>query len=236
MEAAGYTTLTRQSGLMNELQVLAHNIANASTTGFRREGVVFSEFISASQGEESISMAHANVRHVDLSQGALTRTGGRYDLAIQGEGFFLVATPDGERLTRAGAFFPSAEGALVTAEGFALLDNGAAPVPVPIGALDVSISKDGTMTADGVPVAEIGLWQPDEPSDLRRQSGTLMIAENWSPVASGTILQGHLEESNVNTLGEIARMIEVQRAYEMGQRFLENEDQRQKSVLQTLGR
>ncbi|WP_435256941.1 flagellar hook-basal body complex protein [Thioclava sp. FR2] len=236
MEAAGYTTLTRQTGLINELQVLAHNISNASTTGFRREGVVFSEYISASRGEESISMAHANVRHVDLSQGALTRTGGKYDLAIQGEGFFLVATPEGERLTRSGAFFPSAEGTLVTADGFALLDSGGAPIPVPTGAKDVSISKDGTMTADGVPVAEIALWEPENPSDLRRQSGTLIMAQGWSPVASGTILQGHLEESNVNTLSEIARMIEVQRAYEMGQRFLDSEDQRQKSVLQTLGR
>ncbi|MEF3048084.1 flagellar hook-basal body complex protein [Pseudotabrizicola sp. L79] len=236
METAGYTTLARQSGLMRELQIVANNIANASTSGFRREAMVFSEHVSRLPGEGSVSMAYGTGRVVDRAQGGLVQTGGTFDLAIQGDAFFLVATPEGERLTRSGAFTPSPDGVLVNADGYALLDAGAAPVPAPVGATTVSISSDGTLSADGQPVAAVGLWQPVEPADLRYQSGTLLQADEWEPAENGTILQGHLEDSNVNPLTEISRMIEVQRAYEMGQQFLQSEDQRQKSVLQTLGK
>lgn len=236
METAGYTALTRQSGLMREMQLVANNIANASTNGFRREGMIFAEHISRLEGEGSVSMAYGNGRLLDLSQGGLSQTGGTFDLAIQGDAFFLVATPEGERLTRAGAFFPSPEGTLVNADGHSLLDAGGAPVVAPAGAAQIAIGKDGTMSADGQPVAQIGLWQPVERTSLRHQSGTLFSASEWAPAENGVIIQGYLEDSNVNPLTEVARMIEVQRAYEMGQRFLDAEDQRQKNVLQTLGR
>ena len=126
MDNAIYATLTRQSGLMAEMRVVANNIANANTTGFRREGVIFAEHLSAlDRSGDTLSMAHARGRTLDLDQGVLTQTNGSYDLAIEGEGFFLVETPDGNRLTRAGAFLPSAEGELMTAEGFRLLDDAA---------------------------------------------------------------------------------------------------------------
>lgn len=236
MDTPGYTALTRQSGLMAEMQVIAHNIANSSTTGFRREGVVFSEYVARLEGEPSLSMGYGNARLVDLSQAGLTQTGGTFDLGIQGEGFFLVATPDGDRLTRAGSFTPSAEGVLVNADGFALLDAGSAPVPVPPGARSIAIASDGTMSADGVPVAQIGLWRPADPVSLRHQAGTLFSADATEPADAAVIRQGFLEDSNVEPISEISRMIEVQRAYELGQKFLDAEDERQKSVIQTLGR
>lgn len=236
MDTPGYTTLTRQSGLMREMQVIANNIANSSTTGFRREGVVFSEYIARLKDEPSLSMAYGNARHVDLGQAGLSQTGGTYDLGLQGEGFFLIATPDGERLTRAGSFTPSAEGVLVTQDGHAVLDAGGAPVPVPIGARSVAIASDGTLSADGQPVAQIGVWRPADPLSLQHQTGTLFSANALEPVDTAVIRQGFLEDSNVEPVSEIARMITVQRAYELGQKFLEAEDQRQRNVIQTLGR
>ena len=236
METPGYPTLTRQSGLMREMQVIAHNIANASTNGFRREGVVFSEFVARMGDEPSLSMADGNARMVDLGQAGLSQTGATYDIGIQGEGFFLLATPEGERLTRAGSFTPSAEGVLVNPDGHALLDAGGTPVAVPLGARTVAISQDGTMSADGVPVAQIGLWQAADPLSLRHQAGTLFSADAVEPAEAAVIRQGFLEDSNVQPIAEIARMIEVQRAYELGQKFLDAEDQRQRGVIQTLGR
>ncbi len=236
METPGYTTLTRQSGLSREMQVIANNIANASTTGFRREGVIFSEYIARLEGEPSLSMASGNARNVDLAQAGLSQTGGTFDLGLQGEGFFLIATPEGERLTRAGAFTPSGEGVLVTSDGHALLDAGGAPVPVPFGAREISVATDGTLSADGQPVAQIGVWRPVDPLSLRHQTGTLFAAEDVEPVEDTVIRQGFLEESNVQPVSEIARMITVQRAYELGQKFLDAEDQRQRNVIQTLGR
>lgn len=236
MDAAGYTTLNRQSGLMREMGVVANNIANASTIGFRREGVVFSEYISAMDQDPSLSMAHASGRHVDLSQATIAQTGGSFDFAIQGEGFFLIDTPQGERLTRAGSFTPSAEGELVTPDGYRLLDAGGTPIQVPPDARNVALAQDGTLSAGGQPIAQIGLWRPADPLALRHQSGTLFDGGAIEPVESGQILQGMLEDSNVEPVSEIARMIEVQRAYELGQKFLDSEDERVRGVITALGR
>jgi flagellar basal-body rod protein FlgF len=236
MDAAGYATLNRQSGLMREMAVVANNIANVSTAGFRREGVVFSEYVAAMDEDPSLSMAHASGRLVDLSQATLSQTGGSFDFAIQGDGFFLVETPQGERLTRSGAFTPDAEGELVTSDGFRLLDAGGAPVFVPPDAKAAALSQDGTLSVAGQPIAQIGLWQPADPLALRHQAGTLFDGGEIEPVENGTMLQGMLEESNVQPVTEIARMIEVQRAYELGQKFLDAEDDRVRGVIQALGR
>ena len=236
MDAAGYAALTRQSGLMREMQVVANNIANLSTTGFRREGIIFSEHVNRMNEGPSLSMAQGNTRLVDLSQAGLSQTGGTFDLAIQGEGFFLIETPNGQALTRAGAFTPSAAGELVTPDGHRLLDQGGAPVFIPPDAGVVGVAQDGTVSSNGQPVAQIGLWAPVDPNSLRHQTGTMFTAEELQPIEGTTVLQGFLENSNVEPVSEIARMIQVQRAYEMGQKFMDAEDQRMRGVIQTLGK
>ena len=236
MDAAGYTALSRQSGLMREMQMVANNIANISTSGFRREGMVFAEHVFGMDEEPSLSMANGNARVVDISQAGLTMTGGSFDFAIQGDGFFLIETPQGNRLTRSGSFTPSATGELVDSDGQRLLDAGGAPVFVPPDAGPVSLSEDGTLSAGGTPLAQIGLWMPADPMTLRHQSGTLFDAGAVEPAQGAKIFQGFLEDSNVNPVSEIARMIEVQRAYELCQKFLDAEDGRARSVIETLGR
>ena len=236
MDATLYTTLTRQSGLMREMGTVAQNIANIGTTGFRREGVVFSEYITRMDDGPSLSMAYASGRNVDLSQAGVSATGGSFDFAIQGDGFFLVETPQGERLTRAGSFTPNENGELVTNDGFRLLDEGGAPVAVPPDAGRVMLAADGTLSVKGAPLAKIGLWQPGDPLSLTHQAGTLFSADQVVPSeGQAVILQGYLEDSNVEPVTEIARMIEVQRAYEQGQSFMDAEDQRIRGVIQTLG-
>lgn len=236
MDNAVYATLTRQSGLMREMQVVAHNIANLSTAGFRREGVVFSEHVERLDTGPSLSMADASARQVDLSEGNLSQTGGTFDFAIRGDGFFLVETPQGQRLTRAGNFTPNAAGELVNPDGHRLLDAGAAPVFVPPDAGQVTLGQDGTLSAGARPLAQIGLWQPTDPLALRHEAGTLFDGGTLEPAEGATLLQGFVEESNVEPVNEITRMIEVQRAYEQGQAFLAREDERVRGVIQTLGR
>jgi flagellar basal-body rod protein FlgF len=237
MSSAGYVTLTRQSGLTREFQVIAHNIANIGTTGFRREGVIFSEFVRRLPAdEEPLSMAAAHARHTLLAQGALTQTGGALDLAIEGDGFFQLETPAGERLTRAGHFSLNAQGEVVNPDGHRLLDQGGAPIFVPPDAT-IAIASDGTVSANGEPLAQIGLVRLADPSELRREGGTLLIAQGEVLPADGAVMvQGFLEDSNVNPTLELARMITVQRAYEMGQKFLEREDERIRNTVQTLGK
>lgn len=237
MDNAGYTTLTRQAGLLREMQVVAHNIANMSTAGFRAEGVIFAEHVRALEGEgDSLSMASASARSLSPRQGALEQTGSPFHMAIEGEGFFLVATPEGEALTRAGNFVRTDTGELATPDGHLLLDAGGAPVFVPPEATSVMLAQDGTLSADGQPLTQIGLWQPVDPTELERRAGVLMTAASGvEPMPGGTLLQGMVERSNVDPIAQIARMIEVQRAYEMGQGFLDSENDRVRDFLRTAG-
>lgn len=239
MDNAGYTTLTRQSGLLREMQTVANNIANMSTTGFRRDGVIFAEHVhDLGADEASLSMAKAAVTATSFQQGALTQTNGTFDLAIEGDGFFLIQTPQGQELTRAGHFIPSANGELMTPDGALLLDAGGAPVFVPPGVSALAVAADGTVSADGQPLGQIGLWEPADPNDLTHQDGVRFAAPGGvAPLLTdAAIVQGFLESSNVNPVLEVTRMIEVQRAYELGQGFLDKEDERIRSVLRTMGR
>ena len=235
MTTAAYTTLTRQNGLMAEMQTIANNIANANTTGYRAEGVIFAEYIQ-SNDRGSVSMASAEVRNTNFAQGALSQTGGQFDLAIEGEGFFLVETPDGPRLTRAGTFSPNADGELVTMDGYPVLDAGQTPVFVPTGSGNVGIAADGTISAGGTPVGQIGLFQPIDPLSLRREDGVRFSADGFEPASDASLIQGFVEGSNVNPVMQIARMIEVQRAYELGQSFADNENQRLRDAIDVLGK
>lgn len=234
MESAGYVTLSRQSGLMNEMRIVANNIANAATTGYRQEGLVFSEYVQSAPNQPSLSMTRAQVRNTSMEAGALTKTDGRFDFAIEGDGFFLIETPAGERLTRAGSFAPNADGDLVTMNGHRVLDAGGAPVFVPVGT-DISVASDGTVSADGQPLGQIGLVRPTDPLDMIREDGVMFRTDGGvEPAGQARLLQGFLEGSNVNPILQVSRMIEIQRAYEMGQSFLETEDQRIRNAVKSL--
>jgi flagellar basal-body rod protein FlgF len=238
LENPTYTTLTRQSGLWSEMRAVANNIANSSTTGFRSEGVIFSEYVRRTgTGFDSLSMATARVRETSFAQGALSQTGGPFDLAIEGDGFFLVQTPQGDRLTRAGHFLPNANGDLVTPEGYPVLDAGGSPVFVPQGTGPVGIAADGTISADGQPVGQIGIVRPLNPDDLIREDGVrFSTTSGYEPLPEGRMLQGWLEESNVDPVLQVARMIEVGRAYELGQSFLDRENDRILTAIRSLSK
>src|SRR6056297_261858 len=237
METTGYTTLTRQAGLLREMQTVANNIANAVTTGYRQEGLVFSEHVTRVKDGPSVSMATANVRATSFAQGTLTQTGGALDLAIEGEGFFLIETPNGERLTRAGNFTLSAEGDLVTLDGHRILDAGGAPVFVPPDTGAPGISSDGTISANGQLIGQIGLVRPIDPLDMIREGGVMFRTEGETePVLEGRMLQGFVENANVDPISQIARMVEVQRSYELGQSFLDAENERIRDALKALTR
>lgn len=237
MDSASYTTISRQTGLWREMNVIANNIANSATTGYRQEGLIFSEYVASSPDGRSLSMGNGNVRNTSFQQGALTQTGGTFDFAIEGDGFFLVETPVGERLTRAGTFSANADGDLVTPDGLRVLDAGGAPLFVPPDAGPIAVAADGTMSADGRLLGQIGLVQPVDVSAMTREDGVLFASPaGIEPAENARIVQGFLEGSNVDAVTSIARMIEVQRAYEMGQSFLDSENQRVKDALQSFTR
>ena len=229
-------TLPRQSGLLRELTVIAQNVANAGTTGYRAEATVFAEHVArGGTGAPSLSMGHAAARFTDLAQGALERTGGRYDLAIEGEGFFQVQGPDGPLLTRAGAFTPDAEGRLVTLDGLPVLGVGGAAIQIPPGAGEVAVAPDGTLSRGGQPFAQLDLVVPDDVNGLTRAGDTRFAHEGATlPVEAPRVAQGMLEASNVSPVQEIARMVIVQNAYQLGQNLMDREHERLTSMLRLM--
>lgn len=222
-----YAALSKQAGLSKELNSVANNIANASTAGYRREGMLFSEYVRAlGPQDRSISQANVGGHYFDATPGAVTQTGGMFDVAIDGEGYFLVDTPFGERLTRQGSFMLNAEGELVTPAGHRVLGDSGSPIAIPPEATSITIAQDGSIAADGAPIGKLGLVTV-EPTALAREGANLLRAEeDYTQMESPKLRQGFIEESNVNTVLEVSRLIEVQRAYEMGQQLLKDEDER----------
>ena len=232
-----YPSLTRQAGLVRELDTIAQNIANASTTGYRAEGLIFSEYVTRSNGPApSISMGHAIGRMTSQAQGGLEMTGGTYDLAVEGEGYFQVEGEDGEPLlTRAGHFTPDAFGTLMTPDGRPVLDLGGAPIQIPPGPGTLHVAPDGTLSKAGQPFGQIGLVTPDDPVGTTHAHGTRFRHEGaLIPVESPRVMQGFLEASNVSPILEVARMIEVQNAYGAGQSILDREDERMRAMMRIM--
>ncbi len=236
MDNAGYIGLSRQAGLRKEINAIANNIANISTNGFRREGAVFAEHIKALDGDEpSLSVATMSHRFVDLSPGDVTVTNNALDVAIDGDAFFLVETAQGERLTRDGAFSLNDVGELVSASNNRVLGNGGGPITIPQDATSISISGDGSIFADGQAVGQIGLVTAD-PNYLVRDGDNQFIAEQgFQQTDAARVQQFALEGSNVSAVEELARLIEVQRTYEAGQRFMQDENERIERTIRTLG-
>lgn len=234
MDTAVYATLSRQIGLQREMDIIANNVANSATSGFRQEGLIFSEYIKGAPDGRSLSMGNGNIRDTSFVQGALTQTGAPLDFAIEGDGFFLIETPQGERLTRAGSFAVSGEGDLVTPDGLRVLDVGGAPIFLPPDAGPITVSTDGTISAGNRLFGQLGVVIPVDPMRLTREDGVMFASEaGFDPAEAPSVRQGFIEGSNVDPLTAMARMIEVQRAYELGQSFLENEDQRVRAALQS---
>jgi flagellar basal-body rod protein FlgF len=237
MDNPGYIALTRMKGLHDEIRAVANNVANASTTGFRGESLIFAEVLQRADVDGgALAMSAPRAHYTDAGQGGLTATGGQLDLAIEGEGYFMVQTPGGQRLTRAGAFMIAADGSVQDPRGNMLLDAGGAPLQLPPEARSIQIGADGSVSADGLQLGQVGLFDAD-PTRMLREDGVLFRVDGPTPPSeTSRIAQGYLEQSNVNAVEQMARLIEVHRAYEMGQSLMDMEDRRQRSAVETIGR
>ncbi len=219
---------------MQEMQVVSNNLANSSTTGYKSDRAIFSEFLAGSgMGDDVLSMGGLGAHAFQLEQGNLKMTGGQFDLALEGEGYFTVDTGNGQRLTRSGHFQLDPAGKLVDMAGSAVLDASGNPIIVSPEVTQVAISGDGTVSADGQILGQIGVVRAN--GELSRDSNTYFSAPGGTTAVENTkIVQGALEQSNVSPVLEVARMIEVQRAYEAGQTVLEREDERIGQLISTV--
>jgi flagellar basal-body rod protein FlgF len=242
--------LSRQVTLRRELDVVANNIANINTTGFKANGAVFEEFIGKIARQGNLSRRDAQVSFVrdrstwtDMTQGNLERTGNPLDVAIKGNGFLTVQTPNGERFTRNGAFQVNSAGQLVTSEGYQVMgENG--PITMQPNDRDVRISADGTISVrEGANVdveslrGKLRMTSFDNPGLLRKDGSSTFSAPNGVnalPDTTSEFIQGSIEKSNVNSVMEMTRMIEVTRTYTQVASMLQQQSDLQRTAVEKL--
>jgi flagellar basal-body rod protein FlgF len=250
MENALLVGLSRQMALGRELDIVANNIANIDTTGFKADNAAFAEFLmpGARDGQFSgndrrISFVQDRASWIDLSPGAVERTGNPLDVAIDGKGYLVVQTPQGQRYTRNGALTINATGQLVTSEGDQVLGTGG-PITFQNTDHDVTISpngiitvRDGAGTADA-PRGQLQIVGFDKPQLLRKDGNSTFMAPadvNAGPAPQGTrVVQGAVEKSNVRAIVEMARMIEITRNYSDIAAILQQQGDQRRNALQQL--
>ena len=239
--------LSRQATLERQLDVVANNIANANTTGFKSTSSIFQEFLSQGAKDGTFSAADAPIHFVfdreawhDFSQGPIQQTGNPLDVALDGQGFFALQTAGGERYTRNGSFKINAAGQLVTADGATVEgDNG--PITFQVTDRNISVAADGRVSViEGVngavetPRGRIKMVNFANPQQLAAEGASTFSAPAGiapQPATNLRVIQGAIEGSNVNAVAEMTRMIEINRTYSMIASLMQaRDDERRNSI------
>lgn len=238
MENGLYIGLSRQMVLRTGMDLVANNIANASTPGYRAQQPLFKEYISDPKGaRDPISMVTDYGQYDNTAAGPMKITGNQLDVALTGPGFIGVNSPEGVQYTRAGNFALNNERELVTASGYKVMGEEGGPIKIPVNALNISIDKLGRVSADDNQVGRLMLREFDNVQSLYPKGNGLYDTEENGRIAENTVvLQGQIEGSNVQPIREMTNMIEISREYQSLQRMLQNDHDRQRSAIQRLGR
>lgn len=248
MENALLIGLSRQIALSRELEVVANNIANLNTTGFKANGAVFEEFLMPVASADQFQGADRRLSYVqdratwhNFAPGPLQQTGNPLDVAIDGDAFLVVQTARGERFTRNGALQINAAGELVTNNGDRVLGDGG-PIQFQNTDRDISINPDGTITvreganADSAR-GKLRLVRFDNAQQLRKDGSSLFAAPEGvtpQPAQNVRVVQGSVEQSNVRGVIEMSRMIEITRNYTQIATLLQQQGEQRRSAIEKL--
>lgn len=236
METPIYVSLSRQTALRRQMEVVANNVANMSTPGYKQQRVLFQEFLHEPPGGAPVSMVVDYGVRRDTRNGALTATGNPLDLALEGDGYFVVETLNGPRYTRAGRFQLDNERRIVDVNGLPLLGQGGQPLAIPDGAADIIVRPDGTVATELGEVGQIDIVRfEDEQAMLELGSGLYSSPEDPVAVEDTLVRQGMIEGSNVQGVVEMTQMIEISRQYQQIQKILESEHRRQLDAIKDIG-
>lgn len=243
MENASLVGLSRQVALRRELDVIANNVANMNTSGFKAEQLAFAEHVMPKARDDQFPRPDRKLSFVedlstwhDQSAGVMQTTGGANDLAVDGDGFFVVETAGGPRYTRNGAFQINAAGDLVTAEGARVLST-AGPVQFAPTERGFTVAGDGTITTSEGVRGRLRIARFANLQDLQKEGGSLFSSTATPDEAASIrsrVVQGAIEKSNVKPISEMSRLIEVTRAYESVTSMLSKQDEMRRSAIERL--
>ncbi len=237
MENTGYIALSRQMTLRREMDVIANNMANLNTPAYKGQSMLFVEYLDTSESGEKMSFVQDITLVRNLSEGQLTTTENPLDLAISGDAYFEIDTPVGPRYTRNGVFQLNADGEIVTSSGLRVLGDGGTAITLPPTTSNITITRDGTISSDQGPAGRLRLVRFDNEQALVKQADGLYDADGQdaAPAENAEVLQGMVEGSNVQGIIELTRMIETVRSYSATGRMVNDEHERQRRAIQSLG-
>ena len=248
MQNALLIGLSRQMTLERQMDVVANNVANANTNGFKADRSLFEQYLNSGAHEDNFVGSDRRVSYVqdrgtfrDVSQGPMEETKNPLDLAVDGNAYFAVQSAGGERYTRDGKFSLNNQGQLVTSNGNLVLGN-AGPITFQPTDHDINVAPDGTVTVlegsarvDSIR-GKIRMVSFDDPQKLAKQGANLYAlgSANQQADTKSTVRQGYIEKSNVNAVGEMSRMVEVMRSYTAIANLLQQQSDLHKSAIEKL--
>ncbi|MGQ9369322.1 flagellar basal-body rod protein FlgF [Azospirillum sp. ST 5-10] len=241
MENQLYIGLSRQMALRRQLDVVANNIANMNTVGFRGERSLFEAAMErgGNKPTDRIAFTIDRATYTDLRPGTFSETGNPYDVAVDGDGLLTVNTPDGVRYTRDGRLRRDADGQLVTANGFPVLDDGGQPITIDSEYSTVTIASDGLVSADGDVIARLAVVRFENPQALT-QTGDLLFEAGDDAVAlpapDTRLVQGKVERSNVQGVLEVTRLMELSRDYQAVSKMVDEGQDLLRNAINRLGK
>jgi flagellar basal-body rod protein FlgF len=249
MQALGVILLSGEEALARSMDVIANNIANANTTGFKREGVAFSTYLTNRPNALTapLQLAVDKASYRDISNGPIQKTGNELDLAISGKGYFQVQKADGSfAYTRAGSFQLNSAGELVTHSGEKVMGDGGQALSLPENVSEVNVSSDGYVTArtgtgpDLSQLGKISVVKFDHEQSLQMLGGGLYTTSEAPQTANGEsttgIVQGAVEDSNVNPVVELTTMIQISRSYQQTMNIISSDRDRNQQALDKLSK
>ena len=233
--------LQSQRVMQRRMDVAANNLANVATGGFKADTLLLEELNDTEAHAELDPYDIRFVRDIgithDMGQGPIAMTGNPLDVALEGDGFFMVEGPNGPLYTRDGAFTLTGEGRLVTSEGRAVLSSGGAPIVLDPQGESPVIGRDGAIRVAGVEAGRIGVASFAAPGALSKVGDNLWDAQGQARGEfEGVVLQGAIEGSNVRPVVELTRLIEISRAYQSAARIVSGADELRQRAIERLGR
>jgi len=240
MENTSYVALSRQAALWREMEVVANNMANANTPAYKGEQMMFRDYMVKTKSDTSPFgrkvdfVQDAGVLR-DTREGPMTQTKAPLDLALHNDGYFEVDTPAGPRYSREGHFRMDETGMMVNSAGYPVVQTNGQPIIFAPNETQISVTGDGTVSTENGVIGKIKVVKFDNEQSLRK-AGSGMYQTDAAPVTVDrpAISQGMLEESNVQPVLEITKMMDILRSYEGVQKLIENENDRQLKAMKTL--
>ncbi|MGD9637716.1 MAG: flagellar basal-body rod protein FlgF [Alphaproteobacteria bacterium] len=228
-----YISLSRQTALWRQLDVVANNMANMNTTAFKADNSLFSQYLvktpNGSTPDKTLAFTQDYGLVEDFSEGPMSATSNPLDVAIHGDGFFVLEGSDGETYSRDGQFKLNSDGMLVNSDNLPVLSTNNAPIFLAPNEQDIEIARDGTVSTENGEIGKIKIVAFEDNQKLTKTYGSLYATTKDNPakeVETVNVEQGMLEQSNVQPINEITKMISLQRSYGNVQQMIDSEYER----------